>query len=336
MPPTTTLREISPPVSVLADETGGEWTASLKLPSYALRHERGKVNAFRVATHVLQGGLPHAGLRPQAQRMLRCATRPVFHFYPESDDTRLAESQTCQLHLLCQFCAIRRGYRMLAAYVPRAEEVMRIRPGIVPYLVTLTVVNGPDLRERFDHLADSLRVLRKRVARGNAESEFAKALAAVWSVEVIKGSGSGLWHPHVHAIWMCAEAPDAARLSEQWKAITGDSHIVDVRPVAEPYAKSFAEVFKYAVKFSELDIADRLEAYSALRGRRMIASSGLFRGLEVGDESRDELLPDDHFLELLLRWVPAEEQYELHRVVEHDEPRGCGAGQGPAQAAAGP
>ena len=35
---------------------------------------------------------------------------------------------------------------------------------------------------------------------------------------------------HMHMIWLCSEAPDAHQLKE-WEALTGDSFIVDVRPM---------------------------------------------------------------------------------------------------------
>src|SRR3546814_1097214 len=47
-------------------------------------------------------------------------------------------------------------------------------------------------------------------------------------------------------------------LSEQWKKITGDSFIVDVTPFhdQDDVITGFLEVFKYAVKFSDLPLAD--------------------------------------------------------------------------------
>ena len=61
-------------------------------------------------------------------------------------------------------------------------------------------------------------------------------------------------------IWLCSEAPDAHQLSREWKALTGDSFIVDVRPM-HGEIDGFLETFKYALKFSDLPLADNWEAF---------------------------------------------------------------------------
>ena len=85
-------------------------------------------------------------------------------------------------------------------------------------------------------------------------------------------------------------------------ALTGDSHVVDVRPIsqADP-ASGFIEVFKYAVKFSDQDEADTVHGWQVLRGKRLLASAGCFRGVEVPDEL-DEAL-DLPFVTLFYRYL---------------------------------
>ena len=60
--------------------------------------------------------------------------------------------------------------------------------------------------------------------------------------------------------------PDAERLAREWHQITGDSFIVDVRPISQDDPVSgFIEVFKYAVKFSDQEPADTVHAWQQLR-----------------------------------------------------------------------
>ena len=61
-------------------------------------------------------------------------------------------------------------------------------------------------------------------------------------------------------IWLCHEAPDAYKLSQEWEGLTGDSFIVDVRPM-HGEIDGFLETFKYALKFSEMPLADNWEAF---------------------------------------------------------------------------
>jgi hypothetical protein len=167
----------------------------------------------------------------------------------------------------------------------------------------LTVKDGPDLRERFAHLHAAQRELWKRKQRGRG-SVLDGVRAAVWSYEVKRGRGSGLWHPHLHMVAMTEHQPSQVELVAEWQAITGDSFIVDVRPISqEDPASGFLEVFKYALKFSDLEPADTVQAFQVLKGRRLVGSAGLFRGIEIPDQLTEEPLDGLPFVELFYRYM---------------------------------
>lgn len=237
-----------------------------------------------------------------------CGEYLLFHDYYTIGKVRLAAATFCKKHLLCPLCAIRRGAKMLKAYMDRLTVILADEPDLKAYLVTLTVKDGQDLEERFDHLARSVQRLHKmrhRGAEGGQPGEAEKALGAVWSYEFKRGSGSGLWHPHIHAVWLCKEEPNSEKLSAEWKHITGDSYIVDVRPFydQENVISGFLEVFKYAVKFSDLPLADNWHGFETLKGKRLIASFGLFRGVVVPPSLVDELLDDLPYIEHVYRYL---------------------------------
>jgi hypothetical protein len=78
---------------------------------------------------------------------------------------------------------------------------------------------------------------------------------------------------------------------EEWHQITGDSFIVDVRPIVGDPAEGFMEVFKYAVKFSDQPVAELHGTPSdALKGKRLLGSAGCFRGVEVPEELKTSCL----------------------------------------------
>lgn len=233
-----------------------------------------------------------------ASALSDCGNYAVFRDYFTVGQIRLARFCTCKKHLICPLCAIRRGAKGLRVYMARVEALMASQPGLRPYLVTLTVKNGNDLEERFAHLAKSLRAYHKRRKGKGQSGEVRKSSAAVWSYEFTnKGNG---WHPHVHAVWLCQEAPDPFQLSREWSDLTGDSFIVDVRPMdmADPVA-AFCEVFKYALKFSDLTPHLRLTAYRTLRGKRLLDAFGDLRGLDVEPSDSDELLEELPYIERL-------------------------------------
>lgn len=237
-----------------------------------------------------------------AEALGDCGNYATFREYFTIGQTRLAKMCTCRKHLICPLCAIRRGAKALRVYLARVGALRADDPSLKAYMVTLTVKNGDDLRERFTHLAGNLRTLHRRRSRNNTDSEVLKARSAVWSYEFTQ-RGRG-WHPHVHAVWLCHQAPDAFKLAREWQALTGDSYIVDVRPMdeADPVA-AFLEVFKYALKFSDLADPDRLHAYKTLKGKRLQDSFGALRGLDVEPSETDELLEDLPYIERMFSFV---------------------------------
>ena len=189
----------------------------------------------------------------------------LFRHYYTADLLRLHAASFCKRHLLCPLCAIRRGAKALKAYLDRWEVIRAENPRLKPFLVTLTVKDGDDLAERFRHLHESQRALWMRKHRGRG-CVLDGVAGAVWSYEVKRGQGSGAWHPHLHMIALAEVQPSQSRLSHEWESVTADSYIVDVRPISqEDTASGFCEVFKYALKSSDMEIPDTLHAFDVLR-----------------------------------------------------------------------
>ena len=297
-----------------SDEIGVEGIEAL--PRRVDRYGKAKNRALDVAKYI--GGLSklqstNTSLRLLAQRVTTCGDYLIFRHYFTVDKVKLHGASLCMKHLLCPLCAIRRGAKALKAYLDRWEVIQAEKPALRPFLVTLTVKDGPDLAERFKHLFDSQHELWKRRQRKRG-SVLDGVIGAVWSYEIKRGSGSGQWHPHLHMIALAIEQPDAAQLAIEWKAITGDSHVVDVRPInqADP-ASGFIEVFKYAVKFSDQEPADTFHGYQVLRGKRLIGSAGCFRGVVIPEELTDDIsdLVDLPYVDLFYRYLG--EGYTLDR-----------------------
>lgn len=277
------------------------------LPKRVSRYGVAKQRALEVAEYIgqLEG---HKGL---SERVDTCGEYLAFRHYPTVNEVRLHGAQLCTKHLLCPLCAIRRGAKALAAYLPRYEAVIASEARLRPFLVTLTVKDGPDLAERFRHLHNAQRELWKRKQRGRGSS-LDRVEAAVWSYEVKRGARSGDWHPHLHMVALAPQAPCAVALACEWRSITGDSFIVDVRPIDQADAASgFLEVFKYALKFSDMPVTDTFAAYLVLKGRRLVGSAGRFRGIEIPDSLLDEPLDDLPFATLFYRYLRGSRTYTL-------------------------
>ena len=223
--------------------------------------------------------------------------------------------------MLCPFCSAIRASKQATAYHEKMVHILKENPNLKPVFVTLTVKNGDDLKERFNHLKDSFTTLqtarRKWLKRGNGHNEFCKAHGIVYAYE-ITNNGKG-WHPHLHMILLVDDWIDKDKLSAEWYAITGDSFIVDVRRVKpskaevdtidakqqkEDYSDGFMEVFKYAMKFTELTHYQIWIAHETLsptgRLTRLQGSIGLFRGVEVPKTMTDDFIADNAPFMLIL------------------------------------
>jgi len=266
----------------------------------------GKAKALGVRNHgYLTTQLPQSNkVRKVALNLRECANYLVFNHYFTKGEFKLAYASLCKQSLICPLCAIRRGSKLVMKYIDVYKRLMAENARLVPYLVTLTVRDGADLTERFNHLHQSVRAYNKQRHLKHYDTQNKKALSAVWSYEVKRGKGSGIWHPHMHAVWLCEEKPDQDKLSKEWLKVTGDSFIVDCRPIDlnDPIS-GFLEVFKYAVKFSEQSPEDTWECYEKLSGRRLIGSFGGFRGMKPLDDLVDEITEEEApYVELIMNY----------------------------------
>jgi hypothetical protein len=249
------------------------------------------------------------------RRLFGCATSLNFRWWTVPDQVTLQHAIFCGVPLLCPNCARRRAAKQAARV---EEKLTHLAERFDYWFVTLTVKNGPDLAERFEHLRKSFKRLRQRARdwqRGKgAPVELARSEGLLWSFEFTK-SAEG-WHPHVHMIAALPKgsAPIAwgvdpftgeeSRLRQDWQAVTGDSCITHATPVTmdDPRA-GIAELVKYSLKFSDLTIEDTVEAYRILRAKKLMECSGALRGVVLPDDA--SLLDDDlagAYLDFLYRW----------------------------------
>lgn len=248
-----------------------------------------------------------------AQELTDCHNWLLFRDYYEAGTVRLHRTISCRKHLLCPLCAILRAARSVRKYHEKYEAIRQATPGLRLYYVVLTVKNGVDLKERFAHMEKAVRMLveRRRQAlkamqgsRKHAHalgSAFAHVAGGAYSFEVKRGAGSGEWHPHANVLLLLEGPIDARALSEEWEGITGDSYVVhcEEKPVDDKTV--FVEIFKYALKFSEMTCADTYHAYETLQRRKLLGTFGAFRGVKV-PEGDDEIV-DSPFVELVYRYT---------------------------------
>lgn len=265
-----------------------------------------------------------------AQKLLGCGNFLLFKNFYTIDQTKLTKFQACNQHLLCPFCASIRASRSCSRYVERVDQLLKKNKKLKPVLITLTVKNGDSLSERFNHLSKSFKTLLERrrdyLKKGRGFNQFCKVEGAFYSCEYTYTSENG-WHPHIHLFALIEDWINQEELSETWHEITGDSFIVDVRRVKKEkslgYSNGVREVFKYALKFSELSVENTWEAFKTLKGKRLTGSFGILHGVKIPENLADEL-PDDKdlpYLEMLYKFVYGKQSYYDLASTRHVEPQ---------------
>lgn len=299
---------------ILAEEVERGFDELGKLPSRLERYAAAHGRALTNLSHVLQksiernsASLETKHLQNVAARMGACGHYLGFRHYYTVGVVRLYAAQFCKIPLLCPLCAIRRGSKLLENLLERYQIVMAENPGLSMYMLTLTVKNGEDLTERHEHLKKAFQTLLERrrdyFKRGTGWTEFAKIEGLVGSYEVTNKGNA--WHPHLHLMIFTRERLNAAALKREWLAITGDSHVLRLDKAKHPNdpAQDFLEVCKYALKFSDLTPDQNIDAYMALRQKRLIVSAGLFWGVKLPEDLKDGQLDGLPFFELLYKFV---------------------------------
>jgi hypothetical protein len=298
-------------LSALAGEVQGGSDGPEALPTRITRYSAALVRTKENIAHIVSGIKPEdftretlAILLSAADKLGSCGNWLHFRQYYTVNKVRLHAANFCKLHLLCNLCAIRRGAKSLAAYLKYFQVLKNEYPDLKNSMVTFTIKNGPDMIERFDHIQSAIRELNKRRTRAKTGSrdvtEWSKVLGWVGSYEIKRGANSAEWHIHAHVIVLHNEWIDAQSLKDEWQRITGDSKVLRIDPAKHPNSPEldFLEVFKYAVKFGEISLDDRIEAFLKLTDRRLPFSGGLFRGVKVPPDLLDEPLHGLPFIDL--------------------------------------
>lgn len=299
------------PVVILADALAKGWDATERLEKRLQSFDTLKTRGFDFIDWATQNQVAteSPATKKIFRQMLDCGQYLIFRNYLLSKRSRLIGSCSCKYHLLCPFCASRRGVKHSAIYKQKVDGLRhQNNHNLDLVFLTFTVKNGPDLYERFTHLRTSIKALLKR--RNNQKNndrimatEMFRLSAGVFSYEFKRGQNSNAWHPHIH---MLALLPNHQKiniqlLKNEWQDITGDSSVINIKYADDD---AFLEVFAYALKFSEMENSDRWAAFNLLRRERLISSFGDLRGLEMPENDNDDPLDtDEPFVDSLYRWV---------------------------------
>jgi hypothetical protein len=262
-----------------ADSPGVVGCQILELSSKIDCHSKRKFSSCQRAAYLQS--LPGPYEKHLSGRIISCANEISFDVYRDIGAVRACSVHRCQVPQLCAVCAYSRSRSLLVRYYRIYEVISSLRPDLGLYFVVLTVVNGPDLGERVDHLLSGFRKINQDVRdskrRGTSGSIPSKIVGMLTSFETTFNTKTKEWHPHLQSLLLTTGKIDPFALSLLWKSKVNDSYIVHAKEIIETPVRSFSEVIKHNLKFSDLSPEKNYEAYRVLKGRRLFFSQGLFR-----------------------------------------------------------
>lgn len=175
----------------------------------------------------------------------------------------------------CLPCGAARG-RTIARNLATIAKDQRIR------FVTLT------LNHRDQPLKLSLKQLGKYFSRLR-RSKFWQSVVSAGAafLEIKRSPSTHGWHPHLHIVVTGKFIPHAM-LKAIWHRITGDSYIVDIRPV-----RSHDQLIRYVTKYVSKPLDNSIfespdtteQAIRAMHGKRTCTTFGAWRGQDLTNES---------------------------------------------------
>jgi hypothetical protein len=168
----------------------------------------------------------------------------------------------------CIPCSNERGSRIRSSLLQHMYQRQNMK------LLTLTLrASSDNLTTILDRLTRCFRLLRNRpIWKKNVSGGCA-------IIETKVGQGSGEWHAHFHVI-LESKFISHATLADEWEKITGDSRIVDIRPM-QAKGGGVQYITKYVTKAGDPSIVlspkHLQEALIAFHSRRLIST------LEAGE-----------------------------------------------------
>jgi diadenosine tetraphosphate (Ap4A) HIT family hydrolase len=198
---------------------------------------------------------------------------------------RIIPNFTCEFRL-CPDCGRRRSRKLQNKYLPMMRAFLRHHQ-VTPVHLVLTQTHKKETRKQSaKRIKDAFTKLQRR----SFWKEFFKG--GTWSLEFTKDK-NGLHHTHLHIVGFRRKFFDIELLRSEWLAVTGDSHVLNLKPIQD-IAAGLREVVKYVSK--PLDIrrfgAADLKEFIGLKNMRMFGTFGEFRdfckGFVPSDNDGDE------------------------------------------------
>jgi hypothetical protein len=265
--------------------------------------------------------------RMRSEKGLNCGSHLILRKYlnlPEESE-KLAGGIFCQQRHHCVFCCATNASRALSVGVPKLVSRLTDRRELRPAMLTLTCQQRSDLGRQADELLGAFQKWGERCRNYRKGRRGHSALAhldgGILSCETKRAKwDNDKWHFHAHAIVMCEPGLTKEEFYPEWSELLGYTANLDFRycdsaklidegkphdEIVDQISSDCLEVFKYALKTTQLEYADRYEAAGILHGRKLVRPFGSMHGFKMPDDCTDDLsrYEGQPFLDRVFRYL---------------------------------
>jgi len=199
-----------------------------------------------------------------------CGSEPWLAVNPDNPDEFAVLTNHCRSRW-CVPCSRERAARIMGNLRCKLNE------GSVRFLTLTLKHSDTPLSNQIDRIYACFRHLRR------APFWQAKVQGGAAVLELTHGWKDDLWHVHLHCLLQGGYVRHAD-LKAEWHRITGDSYIVDIRPVGSP-----EHAARYVTKYITKPVPNTVirkpeplrEMLSACSHRRLVLTWGTWRGLKL-------------------------------------------------------
>ena len=209
-------------------------------------------------------------------RLTSCRTQAWFVQHVTTGELRVASSR-CKLRW-CPIC------RDVSRNIVTHAVMDWLQCQRYPKMLTLTLKHNDDpLDEQVQRIYDCFRKFRTRA--------FFKrnVTGGVWFFQLKLNQQTQQWHPHIHCL-VAGNYLAHTKLKTLWRKVTGDSTVVDIRPVKDR-GNASSEVARYATSPADLtamSFEKAMDLFYATKDRRICGTWGTARGLRLSPRPQDD------------------------------------------------
>lgn len=258
----------------------------------------------------LEANYPHLLVNnARRQRIKECCNVVSFRRYLDSGNVQLSSASFCKYDRICIACATKRAMRMIKRFAQGVQNNNLHHKQ--RYYIVLTISHKAwdelqTLLDRLQHYKNKLARAYRNGKRPNQKNKsfFSQFDGMVMSIEVSHQWSNG-WHPHINILACtdnniqidqkyCRWQTNENLLQERKQITWGTSYIHNIRKIdvsKNHFTRSgIWEVFKYAIKFSDLTVEQLAEVMNiqVINKYRFFATYGIFRGWKIEHSNKEK------------------------------------------------